>query len=868
MTKLFNSNEQDVSAVKRLSRDAREVLKAEINSYDPAYIFTVAKESRNPDKRYIICPNCGNGNGSDKTPIEVNRVGNAWLYHCFKGNDLEGDLLKIIATENNLNLDNGEDFCKALAVGADIIDYHFPEIPKSDLKHVFDSKKARKEEELIVADIADARQHIMELPETQRRGLSLETFQHFGVGYIAKWVHPKNRIDDKKVPPSRRIIIPAGKHYNAVALPADRSGMPKNFHKMHAGTMELFNSRVLKFADVIYILEGEFDAMSIWQASAGKIAVVAVLGAANWRKTFAPYFDTCAGKKCIILFDADEAGRKNSENLRGEVLKYNIPAVSKFLYDYLSEADKKLFGDKVDANQLLQARGNQFLGNLIEKLTLDARADFETVEEKIADQKAQNAKVEALYLSGLRADLDQSRRLARFCVGNVKWLSDDERWLLYGAGVWKRCSEKNSCILPTAASFADFMLETAKALSESSDNQKKADRIVHYFRKGKNINSAISLLKSCSSILITADDLDRHPNLLNVKNGVIDLETGKLMDADPTLYLTQQVSVPYDCHADCTEITEFFSDIQPDDQTRAGLLRWLGYCLTGSVREEKFMIWLGTGANGKGTLSKIVSYLLNDYAVTLPTHALLAGKPIDADRATAALNGLANARFALSEEIPQGSQVDSSLLKNLSGGDLLTLRRLYGEYRKVKPTAKINLSGNFPPRLENFADKGLKRRLLVMPFDVTFDDDRLKPRLKETLLEEENQRALLKLLVDEAILYHKKGLIISPRMSKATQEQIDQNDFIADFLSEYCTESPNAEIPRHVMLSKIHEKYPQQARKFSDRELVSELVKHMQDRGGGEYGRGEHGMRFKGIQFFDGGDFDEKSIDKQTACPY
>ena len=501
MRNFLNSSSQDVSAVKRLSRDEREALKAEINSYDPAYVFTVAKESRNPDKRYIICPNCGNGTGSDATPIEVNRVGNVWLYHCFKGNDLEGDLLKIIATENNLNLHDGEDMCKALAVGADIIGYNFDrqKSPKStDTKLLYSSEKARQEEELILADIAKARERLPELPENQRRALTPETLIHFGVGYIAKWVHPKNRLDDKNVPPSRRIIIPAGNHYNAVALTADRPGMPKNFHKQHAGTMELFNSSVIKFADYVFVTEGEFDAMSIWQACAGKIAVVAVLGAANWRKTFAPYFDLCAGKKCIILFDDDDAGKKNSENLRGELIKNNIPAVSKFLYDYLSVADKELFGVKVDANQILQERGNSFLQNLIDKIIFDARADFEVVEEKIAAQKAQSAKINTDYISGLMADLDQSRRLARFCADSVKWLSDDERWLLYDTGVWKRCSEKNSCILPKAADFSDFMLKTAKALPESSDNQKKADRIVHYFRKSKNINSAITLLKSCS----------------------------------------------------------------------------------------------------------------------------------------------------------------------------------------------------------------------------------------------------------------------------------------------------------------------------------------------------------------------------------
>ena len=65
------ATDSDVKAVKQLSRSATDDLKDKINSYDPHFIFEEAGSSRNPDKRKIICPICGNGKGRDATPIEV-----------------------------------------------------------------------------------------------------------------------------------------------------------------------------------------------------------------------------------------------------------------------------------------------------------------------------------------------------------------------------------------------------------------------------------------------------------------------------------------------------------------------------------------------------------------------------------------------------------------------------------------------------------------------------------------------------------------------------------------------------------------------------------------------------------------------------
>ena len=167
--------------------------------------------------------------------------------------------------------------------------------------------------------------------------------------------------------------------------------------------------------------------------------------------------------------------------------------------------------------------------------------------------------------------------------------------MTYQNGVWLRGSEKNSCVSPFARRLAD-------AMTQNADDKNERD-LANKFQSAKKINNAITLLKSFDSILISSVDLNNHPELLNCLNCVVDLSDGKSYPHAPELLLSQQVQAAYYPNAQSDLVDKFFVDIMPDEMTRAGLLRWLGYCLTGENSAEKFMIWHGLGKNGKGVLS-------------------------------------------------------------------------------------------------------------------------------------------------------------------------------------------------------------------------------------------------------------------------
>lgn len=1009
------ATDSDVEAVKRLSRSATDDLKDKINSYDPHLIFEEAGSSRNPDKRKIICPVCGNGKGRDATPVEVEFKGDRWLYHCFRECGFQGDLLKIIADEERLNLHDFNDMCKALAIGAQLIGYPLDsDFTLSSKKKKALSQKKREtsasELPLIQMDIADSQNHLDELPVSDRRGLTLETYHHFGCGYLDKWSHPKIRLEKGKNFPTRRIIIPtADKAHYLAALPlSDRDKTDKSYWKMHAGVKtELFNLAALKSdANLILIVEGEIDSMSIWQATNGYAAVVATLSVGGYKELLLPLIDKrkITGKKFLILFDNDDAGKSNAKILRGELVKRGIPATCRFFFDSLTETDQMEFGNKVDANELLIARGDQFLNDLVAKIINDSQADFSTIEKEIADVKLfdqlislwrtnhKNAPVDSKILAELKdakayvenlmpenfnpddafnisirrkialckfympqfaatffnvmrdardfakkkikdsdnpspelknlanlapsdfatiidevvttikrdqkeyqkavkqkeaeekelarwiekqaktknpklllspeqvnrlfamknTDLYNALRLDYLFNNEIRFLTDCDRWLTFDKdkGIWvKGNAGKNSAILPFAGRLAMMLEENEPNPLDFPD----AKKIIRSWQTNLCVGAATNLLKGVNRIRITTDDLDNHPNLLNCKNGVIDLYDGKFYEiVDPALLLTQQVNAFYRPGYHNDTIEKFLRDILPDEQTRAALIRWLGYCLTGDVSAEKALFIYGSGGNGKGTLTKLLIILLNDYAASVPVTAVIeAGRLKDAGAATTELNVLEKCRLAIVEELPQGGRLDVAKFKSLTGGDKIPVRRLHEEFHNIDPTHKLMLSGNHMPILSDTRDPGLLRRLLNMLFsaDFTKNPDTL---LKKKLLAPDSLAAMLSLLVDAAQLFYRDGLIIADSMLEQTRSYLAENDFIYDFISEYCQRGQNFSIPRQQFLGRLKEKCSDECfQQFRNSErALTDAIKRID---GISYRRDMNGYQFFGIGWNNGG---------------
>src|SRR5690606_22615120 len=118
--------------------------------------------------------------------------------------------------------------------------------------------------------------------------------------------------------------------------------------------------------------------------------------------------------------------------------------------------------------------------------------------------------------------------------------------------------------------------------------------------------------------------------LLATPGGTVDLREGTIHPADPEMLMTRETAVAPLTDQEgkldpaCPRFDSFMEKVFPDPDTRAWVLRYLGYSLFGHVGEHAALVLHGSGANGKSALLTIVRDILGAYNHVTPQGFLTA----------------------------------------------------------------------------------------------------------------------------------------------------------------------------------------------------------------------------------------------------
>ncbi len=183
--------------------------------------------------------------------------------------------------------------------------------------------------------------------------------------------------------------------------------------------------------------------------------------------------------------------------------------------------------------------------------------------------------------------------------------------------------------------------------------------------------------------------------------------------------------------------TPFVQEVQPELAERQYLQRLAGYCLTGLTSEQMIGFWYGIGANGKSTFADLVARILNDLAVTLSIDSFTGEAKRDGASATPDLVRLNGANLCFANEGEEGVSIKEGLVKTLTGGDTLPVRKMREEFVEIRIKAKFIII-TAPQAAHPQRDDGIWRRLQFLEWRVQIPPERRDKQLPQKLLRERN----------------------------------------------------------------------------------------------------------------------------------
>lgn len=384
------------------------------------------------------------------------------------------------------------------------------------------------------------------------------------------------------------------------------------------------------------------------------------------------------------------------------------------------------------------------------------------------------------------------------CIGEyAAFVPENKSWLTYNGTYWKE--DLNSLTMRSLAK--TFIEKCIKAVpppipipqdaSKEEENEiNKQNKIYmsykNHYQSFTYLNNRINLIKDMEDILSrNINDFDTQPYLFNCQNGTLNLDTMQLQPHNPKDHITLIANVNYDRNACSERFIRFIDEITENDHEKARYLqKALGYSMDGLPREECFFLALGLSTrNGKGTLFNTVLNLFGDYGKTISFDTLSRKGAKDGSKPSPDIAMLNAARLIIANEPDKGIYFDEALLKQLTGGDPIATRKLYGSPFSFIPQFKIWITANNKP---NVSDNSIfeSDRLKLITFDRHFGENERDTSLKTTLKQEHEKSAILNWLLAGYQLYRKEGLRNYAQMNEQLKSYRQDNDIIQQYIND------------------------------------------------------------------------------------
>jgi P4 family phage/plasmid primase-like protien len=405
---------------------------------------------------------------------------------------------------------------------------------------------------------------------------------------------------------------------------------------------------------------------------------------------------------------------------------------------------------------------------------------------------------------------------------SIRYCKTFDAWYLWSGSRWER--DETCRMLALAKRVARTIHIEASATTD--DRREKVGK----WALTSGMLSRLRAMIACAApaVAVTPEEFDARPELLNCKNGTLELDTLTFREARREDLLTKCCGVDYDPAATCPGWLAHLDLVFGGDAAYIrGFQELCGYSLLQENPEQIMAILYGIGKNGKSVTIGALARVWGDYAVNIAAESLMVRR---GDGPRSDLARLHGARLVTASEGESGAYLAESVVKQLTGDDAITVRRLYENEFEFRPGAKIFLATNHEPRIRG-TDEGIWRRLWLLPFTVTIPEDGRDPGILDKL--EAEGSGILNWCIEGLRRYQANGCRLAPpaKVVAATARFRSESDMVGRFLAQAMKTDPMGTIER-TALYKIYLKWCEDEgeRPVSNRAVI----KYLRERGFGE----------------------------------
>lgn len=316
---------------------------------------------------------------------------------------------------------------------------------------------------------------------------------------------------------------------------------------------------------------------------------------------------------------------------------------------------------------------------------------------------------------------------------------------------------------------------------EATIKEESEKRVPKEFMTTHNINEVIGHIKR--STYIEREKFNREKWVLNLRNGLYNIQPGELTQHTPEFLSTIRIPIDYDHKAECPRIIQFFTEVLRKDDIQV-IEELFGYCLIPDYSIQRAFLFTGEGANGKSSLLELLKNFL--------------GKN---NCSNLSLQAIENQRFSVAElfgklanvhsDLPSTKMVYVGTFKMLVGGDSIGAERKFKDMFSFNNNARLVFSANRPPPVTEDT-LAFWRRWIMLDFPNKFEGDKADKKILDKLTTKEELSGFLNIALQGL-----KRLL--PRMEysyKPTPDEVAEryqrsSDSVFAFVEDKCKSGPD-----------------------------------------------------------------------------